>query len=78
MLWSLILPFQITASLLLGAIGLVTIFKPFLDCSRKKTFLISFSLSIILFIPSCTGIQMVIDNYRFGKFQYSDYSNIKV
>lgn len=77
MFWSMVLPFKITSYLLLLSITLVTLFKPFIKWSRKKTFLISFSLAIVLFIPSCTGVQIVIDKYRFGKFQYSNSNEIE-
>ena len=77
MFWSAVLPFEITFYLLLSIIILVTIFKPFSNWTRIKIFFISFSMAILLFVPSCVGIQTVLNNYRFGKFTYINYSEVK-
>jgi len=73
----MVLPFKITFYLFLSIVILVTIFKPFFNWSRTKSFVISFFMTIVLFIPSCTGIQIIVDNYRFGEFKYNDYTEIK-
>ncbi len=49
---------------------------PSFKWKRSKTLGISLLLALIAFIPSCTGIMFVVDNFRFGKFYCQHYSEV--
>lgn len=76
MLWPVILPFQITCVALLLAIAALTVFASPRNWNRAATFVFYSTLALVAFIPSCTGIMMVVDAVRFGDFQYASYDDI--
>ena len=76
MFWSLVLPFQITCVVLLGAVIVLTRFASTQVRSRAKTFFLYSGIASILFIPACTGIMEIVDVIRFGDFSYASYDDI--
>jgi hypothetical protein len=71
MLWPFVLPFQITISLLVALVALLTALAPIVKWKRGKMFGISLAFGCLAFIPSCMGIMAIIDSQRFGTFQYN-------
>lgn len=76
MLWPLVLPFQITISLLMALVALLTALAPVVKWKRGKMFEISLAFGCLAFIPSCMGIMALIDSQRFGIFQYHSPSEV--
>ena len=76
MLWPLVLPFQITISLLMAVVTSLTALAPIVKWKRGKMFGISVAFGCLAFIPSCTGIMAIIDSQRFGTFQYNTMSEV--
>ncbi len=76
MLWPFILPFKITFYVLLVAIISLTLFSIPRTWSRSKTFFLSTLIAMIAFVPSCTGIMIVVDTFRFGDFHYDSYNDV--
>jgi hypothetical protein len=76
MLWPLVLPFQITISLLMALVAFFTVFAPIVKWKRGKMFGISLAFGCLAFIPSCVGIMVIIDSQRFGTFQYNSASEV--
>ncbi len=76
MFWPIILPLKITFCTLALAVFAVTLFAQSLKWKRGKAFLVSSLLAIVGFIPSCTGIQLVADAFRFGHFEYATFDDI--
>lgn len=77
MLWPLILPFQITTCVLVAVVGILTVSHIPMRWSRLKTFVITSSVAVFLFVPSCTGIMFVVDAIRFGHFHYERFGDIR-
>jgi hypothetical protein len=73
---SIVLPFQITVSifaiLIVVALALLVAKK-----ITSRTLSIIATTVIVLFIPSCIGIQMVVDKFRYGKFQFESAAQMK-
>ncbi|QDS98680.1 hypothetical protein [Adhaeretor mobilis] len=76
MFWPLILPFQITCCVLLVAVVMLTAFASPKAWSRIKTFCLYSALALLAFVPSCTGIMIAVDAFRFGDFSYASYNDI--
>ena len=76
MLWPLVLPFQITCCISAVAVAAGVAIAPYLKRSPKKTFVALTALSFVGFIPSCVGVAMIVDSYRFGTFQYSTFEEL--
>lgn len=76
MLYPVVLPFQITILVLAIAVVAITTLAPLLKWKRGKTFLITSLVALVAFIPSCTGIMFVVDEFRFGHFEYQTYKDI--
>lgn len=70
MFWPLVLPFQITISLLIALVVLSTALAPLVKWKRGRMFGISLAFGCLAFIPSCMGILAVVDSQRFGTFQF--------
>jgi len=70
MLWPLVLPFQITISLLMALVVLLTALAPIVKWKRGKMFGISLAFGCLAFIPSCMGIMAIIDSRRFWILKY--------
>lgn len=61
----LVIPFYITcAGLLLWLIICVAKFR------QSKRFVIAIILGFVLFVPSCVGVALVTDMFRYGEFHY--------
>lgn len=77
MFWPVVLPFQLTiVAYLVLAVGALILqlkygFRP------RKVVLSSCLVSVSLFIPSCIGIELVVDLVRFGKFSYDSATQVK-
>src|SRR5579863_8848081 len=76
MFWPLVLPFQITISLLVASVALLTTFAPMVKWKCGKMFGISLAFGCLAFIPSCMGIMAIVDFQRFGTFQYNSASEV--
>ncbi|WP_148080025.1 hypothetical protein [Roseimaritima ulvae] len=72
MLWPIVLPSKITACVLLALVFVVTVVK----WRRVPTFIGITLLSLIAFVPSCTGIMRILDADRFGVFEYASFDNV--
>jgi hypothetical protein len=76
MLEEAILPFKLTVAVLLVlAVGAV-ILLPRYGHPRRKVVLNSCIMSVALFIPSCLGIELLMDLARHGKFSYRSAGEI--
>lgn len=76
MLWPIILPFQITCGVLIAVVIALTLAAPPRAWGRGKRFLLYSAIAFVAFIPSCTGIMMVVDSVRFGDFNYASFDDI--
>lgn len=76
MFWPLVLPFQITCVALGVVVLLVTGWAPKLKWKRGKAFAISALLAVVAFVPSCTSVWYVLDEVRFGYFEYATFDGI--
>lgn len=76
MVWPVILPFQITCSVLFVAVVVLTVLASPKAWSRIKTFFLYSAIALVAFIPSCTGIMIAVDAVRFGDFSYASYTDI--
>lgn len=74
MLWPVVLPAKITFWMLVALVLIATLTA---KSKRGKVFAISVVLAVIAFVPSCVGIQAILDTQRFGTFEYADYSQVK-
>jgi putative effector of murein hydrolase LrgA (UPF0299 family) len=68
MLWPLVLPFQITCVVLLVAVAALTAYASPKGWKRATSFVCYSAIGFLVFIPSCTGIMLVVDAIRFGDF----------
>ena len=76
MFWGIKLPFQITLILFIVIIITFIFVGKKRDWNLPKT-LLRLNLALtILFIPSCTAINMVVDHFRFGVFQYASFNEL--
>jgi hypothetical protein len=76
MFWPVVLPFEIAFWTLATVVAVITAMAPLLKWRLGKTFLISSSLAIAAFIPSCTAIMFVVDEIRFGTFEYATFEEV--
>ena len=76
MLWPIILPFQVTCVVFVGAVALLTGLAPALKWKRRRTVVFASLLACVAFIPSCVGIMTVIDSQRFGTFHYDSFADV--
>lgn len=76
MLWPLVLPAQIAFWTLIVVVISITAMAPSLKWKSGKTFIISSFIALVAFIPSCIGIMFVVDEIRFGYFEYETFSDI--
>ncbi len=76
MLWPIVLPFQITACVLLALIVIATLAAPLVKWKRLPTFIGVLVLSLLAFIPSCVGIMNIVDTQRFGVFNYQTFKEV--
>ena len=77
MFWPIVSPFGISVLLITILVTLLTIFSQPFKWSRKKTFLTSSIIGFIMVIPSCTGLMLIMDSYRFGIFTYQKYDEVQ-
>ena len=77
MLWTLILPIQITACVIACAIACLTLAAPLVRLRRLPTFLVACLLGLVAFVPSCAGIMKIVDARRFGLFTYDTAADVR-
>jgi len=77
MLWFIVDPFRYAFLLLGTTVVLTTLLAPKLNWKRGKTFFFSLFCSILLFVPVAFGIGKVMDQFRFGVFQYENHEAIR-
>ncbi len=77
MFWPLVLPIQITLVLLPTAYVIVVTTVPRFRKRPKRAGVLSLLLLPLLFIPSCIGVNAVVDRYRFGVFSYPDFNAVQ-
>lgn len=76
MLWPLQLPFLITC-LLMGLFVLaVAILSARLKWNPTTASFFAVFIAVLAFIPSCTGVMMVVDSVRFGAFEFASFDEI--
>lgn len=76
MFWPFILPFKITCVVLGVLVLLITGWAPKLKWKRWWAFGISAMLALLAFVPSCSGVWYVLDQFRFGYFEYATFDDI--
>ena len=76
MFWPVILPLQITFTVLCVAVLAMACLAPRFNWKPTKTFFLSGLLAAVVFIPSCIGVMTVVDAQRFGVFSYDNYSKV--
>jgi len=77
MLWSFVLPFEITLLTLALVVVAVTLLAPKFKVKRVKAFLLSSALAMVAFIPLCSGVLNCVNDSRFGYFEYESFSEVK-
>lgn len=76
MLWPIVLPFQIAFWTLTAVVVVISVLAPLLKWRRGQTFLVSSVLAMAALIPACTGIMAVVDQMRFGSFEYATVDDV--
>jgi hypothetical protein len=76
MLWPLVLPFLITLGGMVAVLVFGIAIAPKCKKSRKRFILCGLLLSGLAFVPSCTVLMTILDQYRFGVFKYADYESV--
>jgi len=76
MLWPLILPFKITAAVLVAVIAILSLAAPRFKWRRGPVFFYSCLVGIVGFVPSCGAIMSVIDSQRFGTFEHATFAEV--
>jgi len=71
MFWPAVLPIKITFWLLLAFLVLAIVYAVRSKRTTWKVSLLAIAVSFIAFIPSCMGVGMVLDQYRFGLFHHA-------
>ncbi|MCA9238646.1 MAG: hypothetical protein KDA37_00525 [Planctomycetales bacterium] len=74
MLWPVVLPAEITFWTLVGLVLVATLAA---RTKRGAAFALASLLAVFAFVPSCIGIQAIVDARRFGTFEYDDYSRVQ-
>lgn len=76
MFWAILLPVGITFLALI----LLIFFLVWKSRGKERILEVQIAkyifISLIVFIPSCMGIQKIIDPFRFGEFKYKSYDDI--
>ena len=76
MFWPIVLPFKITACILLALTVLVTLAAPLMKLRRTPAFFGALLLSLLAFVPSCAAIMGIVDQKRFGVFDYATFNDV--
>jgi hypothetical protein len=76
MFWPVVLPFKITFWLFLTLLVAVYIYAMKSKRTTWKVVSIAFGLALIGFIPSCIGVGLVLDNFRFGHFNHVTFDDV--
>jgi len=76
MFWPAILPFKITFWLFFAF--LVSTFVYAIRSNRRtwKVVCSAIGVALISFIPSCIGVGLVLDNFRFGPFHHATFGDV--
>ena len=76
MLWVYSLPAQITFFILMAAY----VFTVLIARKYRKTRVMAFNgcvVALLIFIPSCFGVKVILDPFRFGVFEYANHAAIR-
>jgi len=76
MFWPIQLPFQITCCLFVALILAALCYARWSKRSAGKIIVLTFIVSMLAFIPSCIGVGVIVDQYRFGHFEHSTYAEV--
>ena len=76
MFWPAVLPFEITSWLSLAFLVLAVIYAMRSKRTTWKVICIATGLALIGFIPSCIGVGLVLDNFRFGHFHHETFGDV--
>jgi len=76
MLWPIVLPFKLTVVALCTLTLLATSVAAIRGRRIGRTFLFSAVGSLLAFVPCCVVISSVLDRYRFGTFQHSNFADV--
>ncbi len=76
MLWPLVLPCQITLGGMIVVLILGIAIAPKCKKSRKRFIAWGLLLGSLAFVPSCTALMTILDQYRFGVFEYVGYDAV--
>lgn len=77
MLWSLVLPFQITVALMIALFIAVLLVGERRKWKGGPKFTAAILLPPLLFIPSCVATSYLVDHFRFGMFHYDNFESIR-
>ena len=77
MLWSLVLPVQITGVLLAGTCAAGVAVAPRVRVRRLHAALAGPPLAGLAFVPGCLGVKVVCDAVRFGEFHYATAAEVR-
>ena len=76
MFWPAVLPFEITSWLSLAFLVLAVIYAMRSKRTTWKVICVATGLALIGFIPSCIGVGLVLDNFRFGHFHHETFADV--
>lgn len=76
MFWPFLLPLKITFWILVAFVAAAVALAPKLKWKRGNMFLLSTTLALLAFVPSCAGIMYVIDGVRFGHYEYETFADV--
>ena len=76
MFWTVVLPFEITFWLFLALLVAAFVYAMRSKQTTWKVVCVAMGLALIGFIPSCIGIGLVLDNFRFGHFHHVAFDDV--
>lgn len=77
MFWPLVLPIKITFWSVVVIVAIATALAPQFKWNRLRAFFVSTILALVAFVPSCTGIMYLVDEVRFGYFEYPTFEDVQ-
>ena len=77
MLWTFVIPFEITSILFFVALLGIAFASYKYKKRRLKILFIGIASSLILFIPTCAVIEKIVHTSQFGRYEYSNASEVK-
>lgn len=76
MFWPIVLPIQITFGVCLVVFVVVLLVSKKQGWKSNRAFLRTTLLLSLAFMPSCGVVMSVLDQYRFGVFEYANFQSI--